>query len=410
MVVCEIKVGEPVIMKRVKFHLENLSQIFTVCSLPSLLHWNNPLLLLVIFMFSVILYDHSLGQALNIPFKEAGISFGNSKVFNGLRFNIRDRQVQKINGMNITFWKAKENKDAQVNGVSFGLLPEAGWLRGVQLGLLGVSAEQEIRGISLGLLGTGSGDNFCGLAVGGLGVGAGNNMTGIMIGGLGAGSGGKISGITICGLGAGASGNIKGVTIGGLGVGSGGNLTGIAVGGLGAGASGDINGFTFGLLGAGAGENITGITIGGLGAGASENITGITIGGLGAGCGGDIKGVVLAGLGAGCGDELQGVALTGVGAGAPTVRGMILSLLFAGGNDIQGITLAGLNLRVKENGSYSGFSASAFNYIKGRQTGLSVGILNYSWHLNGVQLGILNYVKDNPRFLKILPLVNAHFD
>jgi hypothetical protein len=410
MVVYEIKLGEPVIMKRVKFYLKNLSQIFTVGTLSAISQRYNPLLLLVIFLFSLILFAHSFGQALNIPFKEAGISFGNSKVFNGLRFNIRDRQVQKINGMNITFWKAKENEGAQVDGISFGLLPEAGRLRGVQLGLLGVSAEQEIRGISLGLLGTGSGENFCGLAVGGLGIGAGNNMNGIMIGGLGAGSGGKISGITIGGLGAGASGDIKGVAIGGLGVGSGGNLTGIAVGGLGAGASGNLKGFMFGLLGAGAGENITGITIGGMGAGASENITGITIGGLGAGCGGDLKGVVLAGLGAGCSGELQGVALTGLGVGASTVKGMILSVLFAGGNDIQGITLAGLNVRVKENGSYSGFAASTFNYIKGRQTGLSVGILNYSWHLNGIQLGILNYVKDNPRFFKILPLINAHFD
>jgi hypothetical protein len=350
--------------------------------------------LLFILLIMLSTDRQSYAQALNIPFKEAGISFGNSKVFNGLRLNFRDRQVEKINGLNITFWKAKENEEAKVNGVSFGLLPEAGYLRGVQLGILGVGAEREIRGISLGLLGAGSGDRVCGLAAGGLGIGAGKSMTGIFLGGLGAGSGGTLNGVVIGGLGAGAGGDIKGLAIGGLGVGSGGNLTGISLAGMGAGASGNIKGITLALLGAGAGEDMTGITVGG----------------LGAGCGGDLKGIVLGGLGAGCGGELKGVALAGFGAGAPTVRGLILSVLFAGGNEIHGITLAGLNIRVMENGSYQGLSASAFNYIKGKQTGLAVGIFNYSWNLNGIQLGILNYVRDNPKYLKILPVLNAHFD
>ena len=386
--------GEPVKMKSMKVYLSILFQSFSGSSFRVNCINIYPLSLLLIFVILGSVYHQSLVQALNIPFKEAGISFGNSKIFNGLRLNIRDRQVEKINGINITFWKAKENEEAQVNGVSFGLLPEGGYLCGLQLGILGIGAEQEVRGISLGLLGAGSGDRICGLGIGGLGIGAGKSMTGIFIGGLGAGSGGTMSGITFGGLGAGAGGDIKGIAIGGLGVGSGGNLTGISLAGMGAGAGGNIKGITLGLLGAGAGEDITGITVGG----------------LGAGCGGDLKGVVLAGLGAGCGGELQGVALAGIGAGAPTVKGLILSVLFAGGNEIHGITLAGLNVRVKENGSYNGLSASAFNYIKGRQTGLSVGILNYSWNLNGVQLGILNYVRDNPKYLKILPLINAHFD
>jgi hypothetical protein len=54
-------------------------------------------------------------------------------------------------------------------------------------------------------------------------------------------------------------------------------------------------------------------------------------------------------------------------------------------------------------------AASVFNYIKGEQTGLSLGIVNYSWQLNGVQIGLINYVRDNPPLLKILPLINANF-
>jgi hypothetical protein len=76
-------------------------------------------------------------QALNIPTQTAGISIGNSKLFNGLRFNFRDRNVEKINGVNITLWQSKQNKDARVNGISLGVLPTAGYLRGINLGIIG---------------------------------------------------------------------------------------------------------------------------------------------------------------------------------------------------------------------------------------------------------------------------------
>jgi hypothetical protein len=365
-----------------------------------------PIIIMVLFLSSQIL----LAQSLDIPSKDWGLSIGNSKKFSGVRLNFRDHNVQQINGLNITLWAAKYNEKAIVNGISLGVLPEAGYLKGIQIGLAGVGAESDLKGISLGLIGAGSGKNVSGVAIGGLGVGSGGDVSGLMLGGLGAGAGGSIKGIAIGGLGTGAGGDITGIGCGLLGVGSGGNVKGILIGGLGAGVSGNLTGFTLGLLGTGAGENITGVTIGGIGAGAGENITGITVGGIGAGAGENVTGIAIGGIGAGAGVELRGITVGGLGAGAPSVKGLTLSLGTARGQKVQGVTVAGLWFKVNDDGLMKGLSISAFNQIKGVQNGISFGIFNWAWHLNGVQLGLINYVRDNPKFLKILPVINVHFD
>jgi hypothetical protein len=66
-------------------------------------------------------------------------------------------------------------------------------------------------------------------------------------------------------------------------------------------------------------------------------------------------------------------------------------------------------IRIEEEGCYTGLAASACNYIKGQQNGLALGIFNYAHKLKGFQIGIINYVRDNPKFLKILPIINFNF-
>ncbi|MFC2088799.1 LA_2272 family surface repeat-containing protein [Calditrichota bacterium] len=299
---------------------------------------------IVLFLFNY----NVLSQSLDIPSRNWGISFGNSTEFSGFRINYRDHNVEKIRGINITLWDSYDNELAEVTGISLGIMPQAGYLKGLQLGIAGIAAERELSGVSLGLLGGGSGGDINGIGFGGLGFGSGGSMSGLFIGGLGVGCGKDISGIMI--------------------------------GGLGAGAGGSMSGFSLGILGVGAGHNVSGITIGGLGAGAGEKISGITIGGL--------------------------------GAGAPAIRGLTIAGLGVGGTDIKGVSLALGSIRIEDEsgeGSYSGLAASAFNYIKGEQTGVSLGIVNYAYQLNGFQIGLINYVRDNPDFLKILPLINFNF-
>jgi hypothetical protein len=49
--------------------------------------------------------------------------------------------------------------------------------------------------------------------------------------------------------------------------------------------------------------------------------------------------------------------------------------------------------------------ASAFNHVRGRQHGLSIGLLNIADELHGVQIGILN-ISRNDGSLRVVPILN----
>ena len=335
---------------------------------------------ILLFTFIFLLFHQTVlhAQSLDIPSKKWGISFGNSRRFTGLRFNFRDSRVDKITGINITLWQPKQDNEwSRVEGISLGLIPGAGHLRGLQIGALGIMAIEDAKGINIG----------------GLGIGSGGDMTGINIGGLGAGSGG----------------DMKGLNIGGLGMGAGGNLEGINIGGLGVGAGEDMKGLNIGVLGIGAGRDLYGINIGGLGAGAGENMAGLNFGVLGLGAGNNLVGITIAGFGAGAGGELKGLTICGFGAGAPAVKGITIAGFGVGGEHINGITMALGTILIQDDGEVKGFGASGFNYIKGTQNGLFIAVVNYAYHLKGVQIGLINIARNNPKGLKILPVFNAHF-
>ena len=103
---------------------------------------------------------------------------------------------------------------------------------------------------------------------------------------------------------------------------------------------------------------------------------------------------------------LSQLRIGGLGAGAPEVRGVVAGLLGAGGHDITGATLALGMVKVYENGSLTGLSLSAVNWIDGSQHGLSIGLVNYARRLHGVQIGLVNVVSDSQGWSRVLPLVN----
>jgi hypothetical protein len=155
------------------------------------------------------------GKALNFPARKYGISIGNSVVFNGFRFNFADQNVKKINGINLTLWfRRMKNQTAVVNGISIGVLPLAGTMQPINLGLLGTGA-----------------DKLNGLSVGGIVIGSGGHINGISISGLiiaADGPNSALSGISLAGLGLGAEKVVNGLALGGLLVNSGGDINGIA--------------------------------------------------------------------------------------------------------------------------------------------------------------------------------------
>jgi len=348
---------------------------------------------LISLLALLFLFTGAFSQGVGIPSKHAGLGFGNLSKFTGIRFNFKDKNVEKITGINTTLWQPKNDDVATgtVNGISLGL-PIAG-------------GHENQNGVSVGVFGVAASDNLRGFNVGGLGAGAGKSVSGFNFGGLGIGAGENLSGFTFGGLGAGAGQNVSGFSVGGLGIGAGGNMSGITIGGL----------------GAGAGGNVTGITIAGVGLGAGENLTGLSLALGGIGAGEKVRGITVAGIGVGAGQELKGITAAVVGVGSPKVTGFAAALA-VGGLDIKGIMIAPAYFRVgggtrtndageksEEEGMMTGVSVSAFNQIKGEQRGVSIGVVNYTKRIKGFQLGVINIVKENPRGLRVLPIFNTRF-
>jgi hypothetical protein len=326
----------------------------------------------------VLLPGASGAQSLDLTINHTGLSIGDSRFVRGVRINFRDRNLERVEGVNITVWTPYE--------------PPRGVVKGIAVGLP-VTGARRIDGAGIGIFGVGADDDLTGLGIGGFGVGAGGDVRGILIGGFGVGGGGSVTGLTIGGFGAGSGGNVEGITLGGFGAGAGGDVTGLQIGGF----------------GVGAGGRVTGITIGGFGAGAGGDVKGITFGGFGAGAGGDISGLTIGGFGAGSGGTLRGLAIGGFGVGAPRIRAIVLTGIGAGGEDVEGGIVAPIYFKIADGGRVKGITLSAFNHVKGDQYGLSLGLFNYAWDLHGVQVGVLNYARDNPPGLRLLPLFNRRW-
>ena len=166
-----------------------------------------------------------------------------------------------------------------------------------------------------------------------------------------------------------------------------------------------------------------------------------------------LNGVALGGAFAG-GGQVNGLAIAGIAAYADNVHGALLASIvggnvdgFCGGMDVMTDAIKGVGVsmfhfnegpadglfcslcwftKMGDNGqSYSslkgvvvaggfteisdvrGVTVSCINYA-GRDAGLAVGGINATPELHGVQLGFLNYAGNNPKALRLLPLVNMH--
>ncbi len=158
----------------------------------------------------------SNGKALNFPTKKYGVSIGNSYDFTGVRINFADKNVKRITGLNVTFWIKKfENQNAIVNAISIGVLPVAGKMQPINIGLLGVgTAKQNLNGISIGGFIIGSGGKINGLSLSGIATmadGENSEISGIALSGIGIGAHKAINGMAIAGFAVGTEGNINGV-------------------------------------------------------------------------------------------------------------------------------------------------------------------------------------------------------
>ena len=295
----------------------------------------------------VALASPASAGSIDLPVRGAGISLGNSTRFSGFRFNAVDQDVEELNGLGLTLWKPFASR--------------GGRMRGVYAGLYGQRVE-EFSGISFGLVGSRV-QHGRGIFLGGLGLAFGAEGDDPHRGDA------EASGILIAGLGMGGE-ILRGIAIAGLGIGAD-SFTGIAIAGLGMGAD-TMRGIGIGVLGIG-GDTFAGIGIGGLGLGA---------------------------------DQFKGLGIGGLGVGADSIRGIVLGGLGCGADEIHGFAFGGLMVKADH---LSGAAVSGYTNVRGTQHGLAIGVLNSAHVLRGVQIGVLNYARNNPSPFKLLPVLNVNF-
>ena len=140
-------------------------------------------------------------------------------------------------------------------------------------------------------------------------------------------------------------------------------------------SKGAISGLNIAGLGLVSQAAITGLNLAGVGCVARENITGVSIS----------VGMVRSDEG------ITGVTVGAYRLKAPLITGANVSVAWTESTELTGVTVA------------------AYNRTYDVQRGLIIGIFNHTENLLGVQIGLLNYVENNPSWARILPFINANF-
>ena len=217
---------------------------------------------------------------LGLTVHDYGVSFGNAARVSGIRLNVQDAELERVNGINVTLWKPQDPMSCVVNGIQAGVLPGSESVNGVALGVAGVVTERRQRWLSVGGLGVVSNRSMEGVAVSGLGTVANRDIAGLAVAGLGTVANRNIHGIAIAGLGTVANGEVAGVALGGLATVANGRFSGVGVGGLAVVTNGALRGVGVGGLATVANGSIAGAGIGGLAVVTDGRLTGLGIGGL----------------------------------------------------------------------------------------------------------------------------------
>ena len=158
------------------------------------------------------------------------------------------------------------------------------------------------------------------------------------------------------------------------------------------------------------GRSMRGVQVSGISNINGNNLTGLSATGLVNIAGHQAQGVLLSGLTNIAGDRMRGVMATGLLniAGNQGAGVQMAGLANIAGSSFAGVTASGL-LNVV-GGSTKGVQLSGLgNITADRLTGAQVGLLNYATSAKGLQIGLVNYYKDDMKGVQ-LGLVNANPD
>ena len=220
--------------------------------------------------------------------------------------------------------------------------------------------------------------------------------------------GGEVNGVAL-GILAPRAARLRGISLGLLGVLPERSAAGVTVGGLGVVSEGELQGLNLGLLGVVSEERAAGVNVAGLGIVAEGGALGVNLAGLGVVSEGRVAGINLAGLGVVSGRSISGVSVAGLGlVTEERLRGAsVAGLGSVAGRSIDGVAAALVKLDTRD---LNGVGIAAWNRVRGRQRGLTVGLFNHVEQLQGVSLGLLNYAGNNHGLARWTPILNLHLD
>lgn len=329
-------------------------------------------------LLSLVLAAPGAHASLDLTIADCGLSLGNSPQLVGLRLNAVDDGVQSVSGLNVTVWTPTPNPEAAYRGATIGLIgPKGRSVDGLALGGLGVVAHRRLLGLGAATYGVAT-DHLWGAGTGLVLVEARKSLVGAALAGLRVRAPQRVWGIAASGAHT-AAGSATGVVFSG-GLAASESMRGLQVGTIAATKS--LTGAALGLLYAGA-EDMRGLAVGLGGAVTGDVSTGIAAGGLAAYAGSDLTGAALSAGFAGSAGHLRGLLIGGIGGFAGLFNGAM----------VQEINMEDFLVIDK---------------ASDRHAGLAVGLVNYTRRLHGVQLGLLNWAGNNPRWLRLLPLANVH--
>ena len=155
------------------------------------------------------------------------------------------------------------------------------------------------------------------------------------------------------------------------------------------------NGVEFGILSANSEKVSNGIQLSVIAA-TSNKVNGIALGLLGVHS-----------------NKINGTAIGGFyGVNADTLNGMFFGISGVGSSDkrtpnkiINGFAMGLLVVGAEQ---VNGMSCALAHCYSKQQNGISIAIYNRTENLHGLQLGLLNYARNNPKLIKWMPIMNFH--
>lgn len=187
-------------------------------------------------------------------------------------------------------------------------------------------------------------------------------------------------------------------------------LNGVGVNALGSVIHRDMNGAQITGLANLVGGSMRGVQVAGISNISGNNTVGVSLGGLVNITGDGSKGVIISGLTNITGDNNSGVMVSGMMnvTGNKTSGVELSGIANIVGEDFNGVMTSGL-LNVSGS-NMNGLQMAGFANITGESlNGVQIGLCNYATKVRGLQIGLVNYYKDEIKGFQI-GLVNANPD